>query len=92
MVALLMACAFSSGQDQETITFHSNQHIEDYEDEAGNPWLADEDDEPGSTRFIWWRRGEARLRFCSCSYSPAHEWTPKTLTTRPRSTWPTWKK
>ena len=67
VVALLMACAFSAGQDEETITFHSNQHIEDYEDEAGNPWLADEDDEPGSARFIWWRREEARLRFCSCS-------------------------
>jgi hypothetical protein len=45
-----------------------------------------------SSTFYSERRGEARLRFCSCSYSPAHEWTPKTLTTRPRSTWPTWKK
>jgi len=28
-------------------SFHSNQHIEDYEDEAGNPWLADDEEEPG---------------------------------------------
>jgi len=40
VVALLMACAFSAGQDEETITFHCNQRIEDdYYDE-------EEDDEP----------------------------------------------
>ena len=40
VVALLMACAFSAGQDEETITFHSNQRIEDEDDD-------EDDDEPG---------------------------------------------
>ena len=41
VVALLMACAFSAGQDEETITFDSNQRIEDDDDEE------EEDDAPG---------------------------------------------
>ena len=41
-----MACAFSAGQDEETITFHSNQRIEDEDDDEEEDDEED-DDEPG---------------------------------------------
>jgi hypothetical protein len=46
VVALLMACAFSAGQDEETITFHCNQRIEDEDDDEEDD-DEEEDDEPG---------------------------------------------